>query len=44
MSRGAGYWTVSRGEANRMGYTCRECKRPIYKGKALVSRDGRKVR
>ena len=37
------YWTVSSGVANRT-FTCRECKKTITKGQALVARDGRKIR
>ena len=38
------YWTVSFGIANRNGYTCRECKKPIMKFERIAVRDGRKIR
>ena len=38
------YWTVSYGEANRMGWSCRSCKKAIMKGEKIAVRDGRKIR
>lgn len=38
------YWTVSRGQAVRFGWKCRECRKDISKGANIVARDGRKIR
>ena len=38
------YWTISRGHANRTGWSCRECHTVIYQDEPIVTRDGRKLR
>lgn len=41
-SRGADHPDASRNFPR--SWTCRECRKPIYKGEDIVSRDGRKIR
>eukprot|EP00743_Colponemidia_sp_Colp-15_P013037 GILK01015013.1.p2 GENE.GILK01015013.1~~GILK01015013.1.p2 ORF type:complete len:103 (+),score=4.60 GILK01015013.1:30-311(+) len=38
------YWTLSVGPACRNGFSCRACRKPIYKDEPMISRDGRKIR
>jgi hypothetical protein len=38
------YWTISRGHANRTGFSCRQCKIVINQNEPVVVRDGRKMR
>eukprot|EP00282_Hemiselmis_andersenii_P012771 CAMPEP_0114169312 /NCGR_PEP_ID=MMETSP0043_2-20121206/33497_1 /TAXON_ID=464988 /ORGANISM="Hemiselmis andersenii, Strain CCMP644" /LENGTH=44 /DNA_ID= /DNA_START= /DNA_END= /DNA_ORIENTATION= len=30
-----GYWSLGRGIAVRNGWTCRECRKPIFKGEPM---------